>query len=917
MSAARGTGVDARRHGLSRQGKPCLDSVVDPFFTARRWTPFDFQRQAWAAYLRGESGLVHAPTGMGKSLSAWLGPVIEEMHEHQAGAQASSRRGGGGGGRQGSQGGGIRVLWITPLRALAGDTTRALREAADELVPHWTIELRSGDTSSHVKARQRRKLPSALVTTPESATILLSYPEAAESFAGLRCIVVDEWHELMGTKRGVQTELVLARLRALCPGVRTWGLSATLGNTAEAADTLTRSTGLWPVKSPTPSSAPEAPTLIRGIAPKRIEVETLIPDDVERYPFTGHLGTKLLDKVIERIERASTTLLFTNTRSQSEIWYRNILRARPDLIGAIGLHHGSLDRDIRRGVEALLRPDENGRARLRCVVCTSSLDLGVDFSPVDQVIQVGSPKGVARLIQRAGRSGHAPGQVSRILGVPTNAFELIEFAAARDAVEAALAEEGRLESRPPIEKPLDVLAQHLVTMAMGGGFEESAMQREVRSTRAFADLTDAEWTWAMDFVRQGGPALTAYPRFARIAPENGLWRIASRKAAVLHRIGIGTIVGDTALRVQYTSGRVLGSIEESFITRLTPGDRFVFAGRVLELIRVREMTAFVRRASSTKGAVPRWNGGKMALSSHLFDHVQHRLEEARAHTYRGEEMQAVRPLLERQLALSAIPQRGDLLIELFQERGRGGAPGEALAFLYPFAGRLVHEGLGPLLCLRLARRHGADGASIHNTSTDYGIELRSASSLDLTEDEWRELFTTDNLVDDLIAALDAAQLSRRHFREIARIAGLTHTGYPGSKIPMRHLQASSDMFYDVFRQFDPENLLLDQSRREVLEGQFEVRRLRDTLHRLGGATLIIQRPATLTPMAFPLWAETLRGSTVSTETWEKRVRTMVMRLEKEAARQERRSQRNGNTTTPPRIATAANGHSGRRRAARA
>jgi len=905
-------------------GGPGSPPAPDSFFASRGWAPFEFQREAWNAYLNGESGLIHAATGVGKTYAAWLGPLIEARggtaspggtafqavpldDRPQENSRKNSANYAKANPRHSSERcatRSLRVLWLTPLRALAADTTRALIEPLDHFQLPWRVEMRTGDTSSSVKARQRKSMPHALVTTPESLTILLSYADSPTLFRNLRCIVVDEWHELIGSKRGVQAELALARLRTIAPGVRTWGLSATLGNTDEAARTLL---GVGP-NAPTPR-------LIRGIESKRIEVETILPDHVDRYPWAGRLGLALLDRVLERIGRARTTLVFTNTRSQAELWFRAIVRARHDWLGRVALHHGSLDRDLRGEVESMLRPDANGDARAKCVVCTSSLDLGVDFAPVEQVIQIGSPRGVARLVQRAGRSGHAPGQVSRVVCVPTHAFELVEFAAARDAIER-----GIVEARVPVEKPLDVLSQHIVTCAMGGGFDERRLLDEVRTTYAYRDLTDDEWAWAMRFTHQGGPALTAYPRYARIASTDDIerprWTVASRSIATNHRMAIGTIVGESALKVQYVSGKVLGTIEEPFITRLAYGDRFVFAGRVLEFVRVRDMTAFVRRANRVTGAVPRWNGGRMPLSSQLAEAVLERLAhasgqpdptlgqasglsdpslegpassmtllppggrassplpaplEGRASSPFGEapEMRAVQPLLARQQATSRLPVPGELLIE--RVRTREGHH----AFLFPFAGRLAHEGLGAVLSYRLSRR---DARSVRAVVNDYGIELLSDEPFDLDEQGWRDLLTPDDLVDDLLASLDATQLAKRQFREIARIAGLTHQGMPGRPTPARQLQASAEMFFDVFTEFDPGNLLLEQSRREVLEGQLEVRRIIDVLERVSQLPIAIERPERLTPMAFPLWAESLRATTVSSRTWEDRVRRMAVRL---------------------------------------
>jgi ATP-dependent helicase Lhr and Lhr-like helicase len=398
----------------------------------------------------------------------------------------------------------LRVLWITPMRALAQDSAEALQRVLDDLNLPWSLETRTGDTSSAVRSRQSRRLPTALITTPESLSLLLTRPNAAQLFEGLRLVVVDEWHELLSTKRGVQTELGLARLRRWQPGLRLWGLSATMGNLETALQTLLGWADFATGEVP-------AGRLVRANIPAPLRIDSILPANIERFPWAGHLGLRLLPQVIAEIEASRSALVFTNTRSQTEIWYQAILEQRPDWAGIMALHHGSLDADTRQWVVDNLRS-----GKLRCVISTSSLDLGVDFTPVDRVFQVGSPKGVGRLLQRAGRSGHQPGVESRMTCVPAQALELVEYAAARAAIQA-----GEIESRIPLEKPLDVLAQHLVTIALGGGFESDDLYREVRTTRAYRSLTPDEWQWALDFVTRGGPALKSYPMYSSVAKDGG------------------------------------------------------------------------------------------------------------------------------------------------------------------------------------------------------------------------------------------------------------------------------------------------------------------------------------------------------------------------------------------------------------
>lgn len=826
---------------------------IEEWFARRGWSPFPFQRKVWQAYLAGESGLIHATTGAGKTYAAWLGPVAEWL-AHEALERTTPA---------------LRVLWITPLRALAADTVEALRAPLADLNVPWQVEARTGDTSAAARARQRRRLPTALVTTPESLSLLLTQPEWRDLFADLRLVVVDEWHELLSTKRGVQVELALARLRGLRPDLRVWGLSATMGELDVALDALIPGTGDQPSRG----------SIVRGLLPKPIVIETLFPDTIERFPWAGHLGLKLLPQVVATIERGETSLVFTNTRSQAEIWYQALLDARPDWAGMLALHHGSLDREVREWVEAALR-----ERRLRCVVCTSSLDLGVDFSPVDQVIQIGSPKGVARLLQRAGRSGHRPGAVSKVTCAPASALELIEIAAARDAI----AQE-RLEARHPLESPLDVLVQHLVTCALGGGFASDELLAEVRSTRAFRRLSDAEWQWALDFVVRGGASLRAYPEFHRVVEHEGRYSVANETVARRHRVSIGTIVSETALKVQYVRGGTLGTVEESFAARLKPGDVFFFAGKALEFVQLRDTTVFVRKAERREGVTPRWMGGRMPLSTELSRAIRSRIEEARSGVFRGAEMEAVRPLLELQARWSLLPGADDLLIERVQTR-----EGHHL-FIYPFEGRLVHEGMAALMAFRLSRLRPITFTMAMN---DYGFELLAPEPAPLAEalgapsdaangaQQWSiagadaPLFSGERLADDILASLNATEMAKRQFREIARIAGLVYEGYPGEK-SARQIQASSSLMYDVFAQYDPENRLLEQARREVLERQLEQSRLAAALARIAAGRIIVVDAPRPTPFAFPLLVDRLHES-LSSEKLADRVRKMQLALEREA-----------------------------------
>ena len=813
------------------------------WFAVRDWKIFPFQKAVWKAALQGKSGLLHATTGSGKTYAVWFAALQR--------AQRLAPKG-----KRGTGGAGIKVLWITPMRALAADTVRALQAPAADLMPGWTIGARTGDTGAAERARQRRLLPSALVTTPESLSLMLSKADCALQCQALDMVIIDEWHELLGSKRGVQVQLALARLRHWRPDLVVWGLSATLGNLKQAQDALL---------------GVDAGTLVEGSVKKALVVDTLIPVNPSRFPWGGHLGIQMLQPVIAEIERHATTLVFTNTRSQAEIWYQNLLAARPDWAGIIALHHGSLDKAVREWVELGLKSGE-----LKAVVCTSSLDLGVDFLPVERVLQIGSAKGVARLLQRAGRSGHAPGRVSRVTLVPTNTMELLEAAGARAAVARR-----DVESRLIPDRPLDVLVQHLVTIALGGGFTSDVLFAEVRSAYSYRDLTTEEWQWALDFVARGGQSLTVYPEYRRVLMDaEGVYRVPDAALGRRHRMSIGTIVSDSTMQVKYLSGSTVGTVEESFISRMRKGDHFLFGGRVLEFIRVHEMTAYVKRASGSKGAVPRWQGGKMPMSSELAHAVLDRLEEAVDGRFIGAEMEAARPLLEVQKRWSGLPTAKVLVLESFDSR-----EGRHL-FVYPFAGRAVHMGLASLLAYRVAQRQPATFSIAIN---DYGFELLTNAEVDWKAllaqpaigGEDSDLLGTANLLDDVLASLNAAELSQRRFREIARIAGLIFQGYPGQPKSTRQLQASSGLFFEVFRKHDAGNLLLTQAQREVLEQELELGRLRATLIELQGRSREFHATQRATPFGFPLMVERFREK-LSSEKLSDRVARMVRELERAA-----------------------------------
>lgn len=781
-------------------------SPLTPFFNSRGWRAFPFQKETWQAYQDGKSGLLHAPTGLGKTLAVWGGPIIEAIENNHTK--------------------GCSVLWITPLRALAQDTQKSLQDPLNDLGLKLEVATRTGDSSAYQKAKLRKKLPFCLISTPESISLFLTHDNFRENLSGLTTVIIDEWHELIGTKRGIQTELCLARLREWFPNLRIWGLSATLGNTKEAMHVLL-------------GAEAKNGVTISGMQPKKVEIKTILPHTIDRFPWSGHIGTSLLNPVIKKLEKPGTTLLFTNTRSQTEIWYQDLLEAKPEWAEEIAMHHGSLDQEERKIVEERLR-----EGTIRCVICTSSLDLGVDFSPVSQVIQIGSPKGIARLLQRAGRSGHSPGKTSKLFCVPSNAMELAEFTAARDAINAR-----EIEARLPLQKPLDVLVQHLVTVCIGEPSSETALRAEIQSTYAYRNLNDQEWQWAIEFITVGGSVLANYPGFKKVELiEEKLTIPPTQKRLIqMHRLSIGTITSHPMVNL-IQGGKNLGTVEESFISRIKTGGTFIFGGQRLQLVKLERAKARVKRSTKkAKGVIPTWAGSRMPLSSKLAHAVSQRFQSGDFDT---PELKKMAPLLALQQQWSHLPHDGLILIEHVTIRN------ENHLFCYTFAGRLVNEGLGALAAFRIT--HDAS-LLIQVTANDYGFSLSSTSALPISEDQWRRILNGENLTEDLISCMNTAELARRQFRDIARVSGLILQQLPSKKRQQKDLQTSSRLLFEVFSRYDPENLLLEQARREILDSQLELTRLKSTLDDLKKRPLRIQQLNRLTPMAFPLWADRLRA----------------------------------------------------------
>lgn len=811
--------MEGARVGDARPAPHYTPAVPDPiarYFQARGWTPSAFQTDAWAAWDRGESGLIHVPTGSGKTYAATLAALVD-IAEH-----------------------GGQLLYISPLKAMARSITDTLAEAVEGLGLGLRVEARTGDTPSHVRARQKRRPPEVCLTTPESLCMLLAEPDAAERMANVRGLILDEWHELLDSKRGTQCELAAARLRKLSKRkVQTWALSATLSNVAEAAQAAV--------------GVGVRPTLIHASVPRPVVLETLLPSDLSRLPWSGHLGLTLLPELCAWLDPTRSTLVFVNTRAQDELWFQGIAARRPEWLPLLGIHHGSVDLAERERVEAGL-----GDGSVTIAVATASLDLGVDLAPVERVVQIGSPKGIGRLMQRAGRSGHSPGQTSRVLCVPTHALQLVEIAAVRTALAR-----GEVEARTPLNAPLDVLAQHLVTCALGGGWQPDAMLAEVRTAWSYRDLTEEAFDAALTLVTEGGRSLRAYPQFRKAVLEDGTYGVPDAEIARMHRASIGTIVSDVTVTVRMLRGPTLGQIDESFIGSIPVGGGFHFAGRNLELVSLRDATAIVRPGKPKRGVTPHWPGNKLPISGSLGLAVRRVLVEGAGD---APEWLAVTPLLEAQARLSHIPGPTELLIE-----DHDSAEGSHL-FLFPFEGRSVHEGLGALLALRLCRKRPLTLAIAVN---DYGMELLSPDRVDWDDLLGTDLFSEDQLLDDILQSVNATELARRRFRDIARVAGFVNLGPVHKRNTGRQIQASASLLFDVFLRYDTENPLLTQARREVLEVHFDERRLRETLRRIQASTVVRRTTSEPTPLSMPLIADRLAGDRASSQSDGERLKRAV------------------------------------------
>lgn len=805
------------------------------WFEERQWTVFPFQEEVWQAGIAGKNGLLNAPTGSGKTYALWFPLLIEWMMQYPKDYENKTNNG-------------LLMLWITPLRALTRDIQKAMQQVAIDLNIPWNIRVRTGDTSENEKQLIRKNLPEVLITTPESLHLMLARKDYPASFKKLKYIVIDEWHELLGSKRGVQVELALSRIRAINSNFKLWAISATIGNLAQAINVLQ---GV--------NAQSQETVIVKAEIEKKIKISSILPDEVEKYPWAGHLGLKLIPKLIDIINQSRSTLVFINTRGQTEIWYRAVLEAYPELAGQIALHHGSLDRELRNWVEQAIHDEQ-----LKVVLCTSSLDLGVDFDPVETVVQVGSPKSVARFLQRAGRSGHRPGAESRMYFLPTNSLELLESAALQDAVRLQI-----IEDRNPLYLPYDVLVQYLITLAVSDGFYGDALFHELKTTFTYQDLEYDDYLQLLEFITTGGESLQQYSEYKKVEREGDFFKVKSRRIAMQHRLSIGTIVSESLMQLKFMHGGYIGSIEENFITRLKTGDVFWFAGRPLELVQIREMTAYVQKSKNKKGIVPSFLGNRLSLSPVLANMLRNKLDDYKKGIIKDVEIEALLPLLEVQAYRSAIPARNELLIEELNTKEGWHY------FIYPFSGRTMHEGMAALVAYRIAAREAATFSIAMN---DYGFELLTEDRIDIAEAIESGILSTENLHQDLQQSINATEMAKRRFREIAQISGILFTGYPGKTKRNRHLQASSSLFFDVFSQFDSENLLLEQAYYEVYHYLLEEDRLMSVLNSLSSKKVVLTHPKKFTPFAFPIMVDRMR-ETLTTEKLEDRIKKMRLEVE--------------------------------------
>jgi ATP-dependent helicase Lhr and Lhr-like helicase len=795
-----------------------LPPAFEAWFAARCWAPRPHQLALAEASLSGESALLIAPTGGGKTLASFLGTLIE-LSERSATNSAVPA---------------LHTLYVSPLKALAADVQRNVMTPVTEMGLPIRIETRTGDTATHVRQKQRKTPPDILLTTPEQLALLIASDHAAAFFADLRCVIIDEIHALTPSKRGDMLSLGLATLAQWAPACRFLGLSATVREPQALAQWLDV------------QGRKESPRIITASGGAKADVDILISR--ERIPWSGHSGRFAVAEVYEAIKAARMTLVFVNTRSQAELMFQELWNANDDGL-PIALHHGSLAREQRQRVEAAM-----AAGLLKAVVCTSTLDLGIDWGEVDLVIQMGAPKGAARLIQRIGRANHRMDEASKAILVPTNRFEVLECRAAEAAVEA-----GEIDGDGVRTGALDILAQHVMGRACGEGFRLDGLFDEVRRAAPYAWLDWETFERIVDFVATGGYALKTYDRFHRIVRRNdGLWVARTARDKQAHRMNVGAIVEAPMLSVRLAgfaakaglpasseqralrAGRKLGEMEEYFLSLLTPGDTFLFGGEILRLVAIDGLDALVMRAQSDSPAIPTYNGGKFPLTTFLADRVRKMIHDPAQWAGLPD---PVREWFEIQQLRSAIPPPDHLLVETFPRGGRH------YLVCYPFEGRLAHQTLGMLVTRRLERM-GAKPAGF--VASEYamavwGMEDMRATGMDA-------VFHPDMLGDDLEEWLSESALMKRTFAHCAIISGLIHRNLPGTEKNSRQVTFSTDLIYDVLRSHEPDHILLQAARQDAATGLLDVRRLSDMLARIEGR-IVHKQLERISPFAVPVMLE--------------------------------------------------------------
>ncbi|MEM9840117.1 MAG: ligase-associated DNA damage response DEXH box helicase [Pseudomonadota bacterium] len=789
-----------------------LPARFSDWFSARGWTPRKHQLDVLAKAEEGRSSLLIAPTGGGKTLAGFL-PTLVEL----AAAPKNERS--------------LHTIYISPLKALAIDIARNLRAPIDDMGLPVVVESRTGDTKQSVRQRQRTAPPDILLTTPEQLSLLLAHPSASDLFSGLRCVILDELHALRKSKRGDLLSLDLARLWTLAPGMRTIGLSATVDDPVPLQRFLV----------PQDGTDEALGDLIRGEGGTQPSVRVLTPGD--EIPWSGHSGRYAFSDLYEAIKQHTTTLIFTNTRSQAEVCFQELWRINEDAL-PIGLHHGSLEREQRERVEAAMADGS-----LKAVVCTATLDMGIDWGAVDLCICLGAPKGAARLVQRIGRSNHRMDEPSQAILIPTNRFEVLECVAAKQAVD-----QGCLDGEPYNEGALDVLCQHIWGMAAAEPFHPDHLYREIISASPYRHLTREVFNEAIEFVATGGYAMRAYDRYRRIVPmPDGRMRIKDARTAQLYRMNAGTIVDLPTYNVRLgrmtsrngkpgamRGGRKLGTIEEWFLSQITPGDTFIFAGETLRMEGVIDSDVFVSRAAGDDVKIPSWQGSKFPLSSFLANSVRTMVSEPE--TWRALP-DPVREWLSLQQDKSYLPQPHELLIETFARSGK------YHLVCYPFDGRIAHQSLGTLVTRRLER---LDLQPLGFCPTEYALSVWMRN--DPSKLRMEEVFEPDLLGEDLDLWLADAQLMKRTFRYCAQIAGMIERNHPGQEKSGRQVTFSAGLIYDVLREHQPDHILLKAAWNDAASGFLDIRRLSDLLNRVHGH-LVHRSLEHVSPLAVPVMME--------------------------------------------------------------